>query len=338
IDLFAGKTVEFTNLKKSSLPSSGSILTAYVDGKMGDTITLIYRDGVITGNFTVDGQQYQLRFVGEQDGQALHVLHEIDPARYPQEHPSEFASGAVKPFNIQGARQDLSTDSAFDDGTSIDVMVVYTPAARLAAGGTTAMLNLIDLAVSETNAGYGNSGINTNLNLVNAHEVSYTETGSFYTDLSRLEGTSDGYIDGIHTIRDQVQADMVGMIIEDTQYCGLASAIMASASTAFQVTARTCATGYYSFAHEFGHLQGARHDWRVDPTNNSPFTYNHGYVKADQGWRTIMAYNDSGACSGGYCARLQYWSNPDVTYGAYPMGVSEGSTNAADNRKTLNQT
>ncbi len=51
-----------------------------------------------------------------------------------------------------------------------------------------------------------------------------------------------------------------------------------------------------------------------------------------------MAYNDSGACSGGYCTRLQYWSNPDVTYGAYPMGVSEGSTNAADNRKTLNQT
>jgi hypothetical protein len=47
-----------------------------------------------------------------------------------------------------------------------------------------------------------------------------------------------------------------------------------------------------------------------------------------------MAYGN--ACYG--CIRLQYWSNPNVQYGGLPMGVPEGQSQAADNRKTLNNT
>ena len=129
---------------------------------------------------------------------------------------------------------------------------------------------------------------------------------------------------------------MVTLIVENGGgYCGLASAIMASASTAFQVTARDgCMTGYYSFGHEFGHLQGAGHDHAAhgDYYVNSAFSYGHGYVYTPSLWRTVMAYNT--ACSPSYCTRLQYWSNPNVNY----MSVPTGTSNDEENYRVLNET
>jgi len=130
---------------------------------------------------------------------------------------------------------------------------------------------------------------------------------------------------------------MVGLIVENGgDYCGLASAIMATAANAFQVTDRSCATGYYSFGHEFGHLQGARHDTYVDPTN-TPYAYGHGYVHpgstASQRWRTVMAYNTRCADLGYNCTRLQWWSNPGKTWLGAPMGNA-----AARNFIVLNNT
>ena len=49
-------------------------------------------------------------------------------------------------------------------------------------------------------------------------------------------------------------------------------------NNAFNVTKRSCAVDNLSFPHELGRLMGARHDWYVDATNNSPYTFNHGYV------------------------------------------------------------
>jgi hypothetical protein len=42
-----------------------------------------------------------------------------------------------------------------------------------------------------------------------------------------------------------------------------------------------------------------------------------------------MAYD----CTGG-CPRLQYWSNPGVTYGGSPMGTASSN----DNHRVLNGT
>jgi len=344
LDLFEdiSVTAVVTQTKSASRESVSWI--GYLEDDPESQVTLVKSNDILQGNITSQEGMYQIRYVTRIiSGTVIHAVRQIDPSQFPPEHPPGFESGVLHsdeflpehPLDFEyGVQQG---DVAGDDGSVIDVMVVYTPAARSAVGGTAAMNTLVDLAVTESNSGYSNSGISTTLNLVHKVEVSYTESGNFSIDLNRLEGKTDGYMDNVHTLRDTYKADMVGLLIDDSTYCGLASTIMATESQAFQVTHYDCATGYYSFAHEFGHLQGARHDWRVDPTDNSPFTYNHGYVKADQGWRTIMAYNDP-ACSSGYCTRLKYWSNPDVSYGAYPMGVPEGSYHAADNRKTINNT
>ncbi|RJP49392.1 MAG: DUF1080 domain-containing protein [Anaerolineaceae bacterium] len=213
-----------------------------------------------------------------------------------------------------------------DTAARIDIMVAYTDDARAAAGGTPAIKATILTALNETNTSYANSGVTTRLRLVHVQEYSYTETGDLNTDLTRFRNTTDAYFTSIHSLRNTYGADMVGLIVENGgAYCGLASTIMATAATAFQVTDRSCATGYYSFGHEFGHLQGARHDTYVD-TNNTPYSYGHGYVHTGSTdynrWRTIMAYNNKCADLGYNCTRIQWWSNPAKTYHAAATGTA----------------
>jgi hypothetical protein len=96
-------------------------------------------------------------------------------------------------------------------------------------------------------------------------------------------------------------------------------------------------SGNYVVAHELGHNMAARHDWYEDDTSGAPFTYNHGHINFADGWRTVMSYNNP-ACTNGYCSRLPYWSNPNLTYGGDPLGVPEGEAYAAENYRTLNNT
>ena len=264
-------------------------------------------------------------------GNGVHAIHEVDPSAFPPE---------AEPIPVElpeGEAADAVPAAVADDGSVIDVMVVYTPSARGAVGGTTAMINMINLAVSETNQSYNNSGITQRLNLVHAAEVSYTSSGDFGTDLGRLQNDNDGYMDNVHTLRDSYHADEVVLIINNTQYCGIAY-LMTTVSTAFEENAFAvvhwdCATGYYSFGHEMGHNMGAHHDVYVATQGSGAYWYSHGYVNTIARWRTVMAYNAACSDLGFNCTRIPYWSNPSVTYGGAPTGTSN-----EDNHRTLNNT
>ena len=132
------------------------------------------------------------------------------------------------------------------------------------------------------------------------------------------------------------------MWVEAGNGCGIAYIMnpvsVAFAPWGFHVVVRGCATGNFSFGHEFGHIMAARHDRHVDPTDNAPFAFNHGWVSVANGWRTVMAYNTECAEAGVNCTRLQFWSNPDVQRNGVPMGSPAGQPDAADNRATLNAT
>ena len=263
-------------------------------------------------------------------GENLYRVIEIDQSQLKEDAPGlvDHEDPVVMAPNL---------DVAADAASSIDVMIIYTDDARVGEGGLGPMRARIDLAMAETKAAYINAGVLTRLRLVHTEEISYAETGHLDVDLNRLANPSDGILDKVHTLRNMYGADMVALIVNNGgNGCGLAKDILATAATAFQVTVRPlCMTGNYTFGHEFGHLQGARHDLYADSAS-SPYAYGHGYVDLTNRWRTVMAYNDECAATppNTYCPRLQYFSNPSVSYGGAPTG----ETGSSENAKVLNTT
>ncbi len=283
----------------------------------------------ISATIRVDGQLYKV--VPGVDGS--HAVMEIDEASMPMDHPP----GAIEELNHQSslnpnqftnmlANMDVVSASAPTTQATPDVkvLVAYTASAASASGDIN---GLIQLAVAETNTGYANSGIDATMTLVHSYQVNYTEVGH-QTDRDRFAGTNDGYMDEVHGLRDQYGADVAVIVNNRTEYCGIAKAIGADSSTAFATVHYDCATGYYSFGHEVGHLLGARHDPNNDPTT-TPYSYGHGYQHPGGDWRTVMAYN----CPGN-CTRINWWSNPNKTRN----GAVMGTTSQSDNARVLNQT
>jgi len=275
---------------------------------------MLVRDGkTITGNVHFGGQMYKIRPLKSGE----HAISAVDFSALPPEHPAEYG-------NLPTYKMPPTITAQAD--TVITVMVHWTSSAASASGNISA---LVDLAVAEANQGYTNSGVLIDLVLAHKSQVTYTQSSSFSTDLSRYRGTSDGYMDSVHTTRNSVAADVALLVINNSSSCGLASGIGSTASTAFADAHWDCITGYYSFAHEIGHLQSARHDINTDGTL-TPYAYGHGYrYTGSPSWRTIMAYN----CPAG-CPRLNYWSNPNKLYNGVPMG----NTTRADNTRVLNNT
>ena len=125
------------------------------------------------------------------------------------------------------------------------------------AGTEAAMSATIALAIAETNQAYADSGINTELRLVHEYrDETYVESSAsaFSRALNDITGTTDGVMDDVHTKREFWGADIVALIIDDSQYCGIAW-VGPRKQNMFSVTDWGCATGYYSFGHEIGHNQ-----------------------------------------------------------------------------------
>jgi GEVED domain/Metallo-peptidase family M12 len=288
------------------------------------------KEEIMVGSFKKGNKNFVISYLGD----GIHEIQERDHSKFEGcEEPS--IQNSLEAVVIQN-KENLSSAKV---NTSIDVLTVYTATARSAAGGTTAMNNLIDQAISETNSGYSNSNVTITLNSVHKAEITYSESSfNWSTTMTRLVGTSDGYMDSVHTLRNTYCADVVVLIVNDGAWCGLANSIMASSSGAFCIVSRTCATGYYSYGHEIGHLQGARHDRYVDNTDYSPYTYNHGRTYPTGRWRTVMAYNNACSAQGVSCTRVNYWSNPSVNYSGVATGISGGAGVGADNHLCLNNT
>ncbi len=218
----------------------------------------------------------------------------------------------------------------------IDVAVFYTPAARdFAGGGAAEMESLIESMVAETNVAYAASGVNQRLSLVAAREVAHTE-GDAPTDQERLVDRSDGTLDGVHAIRDEVAADVV-MLLGDYDR-GFAD-VMIQVSPDFEHRALGVASvsDVRWFAHELGHIMGLRHDRHLECHAGycSPAAFEDGYGYVNQEafeadapdsarWYTIMAYGAQCVSDGLDCEPVLRFSNPDRLWppgGGDPMGI-----------------
>jgi peptidyl-Asp metalloendopeptidase len=300
-----------------------------VDGAALSQVILVVEDGIMAGNIMANGEFYQVRAVGE----GIHAVRKIDQSKFPEEAPP------IPVHTSPDQSEPLAPSSGADDGSTIDVLVVYTVAA---ASSSSNIMAEIQLGIDETNQSYANSGITQRVRLVHAAQVNYTETGKSATDLTRLKNKSDGYLDEVHSMRDTYAADLVSFWVENMDACGIGylmtTVSTAFASSGFSVVMRDCATGYYSFGHEMGHNMGAHHDRYATKNEDGAYPYSHGYVYKLGKWRTVMAYNDECRDNGFDCTRIQYWSNPSVDYQGNPTGISQNTSNSASNALTLNNT
>lgn len=282
-----------------------------------NSVMIVRNGNKLTGTIRAKGQLYSLRPLRS----GGHAIARINEAKMPADHPAAYNFLPRIDMTKAGRASGVPTKAI----SVIRIMVVSTQSAVNASGD---IAGLVNLAVAETNQGYANSGVEITMQLAGQYTTSYVSSSSFSTDLSRFRGTTDGYMDTYHATRNTVAADVMMLLINNSSSCGLASGIGSTASTAFAVTHYGCATGYYSFGHEVGHLQSARHDPAADPST-SPYAYGHGYRSPTSAWRTIMAYN----CTSG-CPRINYWSNPAKTYGGQAMGT----TATSHNQRVLNNT
>jgi hypothetical protein len=302
-------------------------------GEPGSDVNLVSHGDAVVGTILSDNHLYKL----ESTAGGQHQLIEIDvDALPPDHHPVVVADSAV---DVAPATGDSSTPTALaDDGSQVDLLVVYTTTAKNQEGGQAAMEALIALGVDSANQAYSNSQINMQLRLVHTAEVAYTESGTIDTDLSRLRSTSDGIMDQVHQLRDQFKADLVALLVDNGGgFCGIAYVMTngpqaSFATSAFSVTARDCIAGH-TLAHEMGHNMGNAHDRATGGTG--VFPYSHGYRDEVGRFRTVMAY----ACPNVSCPRVKYFSNPRLLFNGRPLGIDPNvdAANSADNSRSMNE-
>lgn len=323
------KTTKISKNENNTISLFGEAVNGY------GQVALVLSDLGITGSLRTKTSLYKISPVANE----ITSISLINSSGFPEDHPrGELPLGsAPSPLtknngpnqsSKSNASPALQSSHAPNGGPSLGVLVVYT---QSVVNNTFDLNGLIQAAIDETNVSYGNSNMSQNVYLAHSMQVNYSESsaGDYEDHLYALSDLNDGKVDNIAALRDQYNADVAVLLVNDGAFCGIAY-VGAGSSDAYAVVTYYCASGTYtySFGHEIGHLLGARHDRFVD-SNNTPYQYGHGYVDPNENWRTIMAYSD--ACNG--CNRVQYWSNPDINYP--PTGQPMGTITYEDNARAL---
>lgn len=256
--------------------------------------------------FTVEGKKvygtiltpdgtYSIRPLA--DG-TTHAISKIDFSKFPPAEPPKAPTTGLQDLPPDsGSLNDLQLRKPTDTKVyNISVLVGYTPAAKAGSGNPE---QLAKHAIDLTNRTYRDAGIRANLVLAATTPVALTESGDYSKDLAAVRSMAT-----LKQARKLAKANLVIVMIDSPQYCGLASQIYASSPNAYAVVWYSCAADNMSLAHELGHLQGARHD--IDNDNSlTPFPYGHGFADGTRHVRDIMGYD----CPAG-CNRLPRWSAP----------------------------
>ena len=330
IELFGGESVRVEGDQVVELPGGDRVWTGKVRGEPLSRVTFASRRGVVSGvvdrAMTTGNELYEV----EPDGAGGQVLFQHAEARVA-------ASGESLEVEAGGAGRGAVPALGVGGGAVrvIDVMMLYTPASRVRYGQAGIEAKILQ-AVADANSAMENSRIPVRFSLVHLGEVAYVETGSMTAALMAMQRTADGILDEIHDLRDQHGADLTTLVDEDTSSCGL-SYLMSTpsagfAANAFSVVYSGCLASL-TLVHEWGHNLGCQHD-RANSVGQASYPFAYGWRQCSTNemmFRTVMSY----AC--GSAIRINYFSNPRLSYAGLPLGVDEAvdPANASDNARAV---
>ena len=277
-----------------------------IEGIDHSHVSFAERDGVVSGLINAISETFEVRTIGP----GAYAVSRVDVAAREGEREPLIDATA----DAMGAGMTSSPQIAADDRSLIDVLMLYTPAARTKLGGDAQIQALIAQIISDTNTIFGRSGITARVRLVGSQEFALTESTSMSTDLELV--THDA---AARTLRDLFRADLVQLLEDTAHECGVAWLLTSLGSTNFSgysIADVDCVSSYTP-THEMGHNMGSHHA----PEDNAVyalFDYSFGYKDAARGFRTVMAY----ACTLESCPRIPNMSNPAVSHSGGLTGTS----------------
>jgi len=301
----------------------------------GGNVILIQEENSIIGRIVAPGSDfvYSLEYLKPQAGGIFSRFTNRKCSGLPVTRIVKIDTRKLPPFDGDGvpvneiSPQPKGQPEALTvEGTiyPIDILFVYTPAAKILAGGNEAMELKVKEIILAMNTHHENSGTITRFREVHTAKINYVESGSHSTDLHRLRSPNDGHMDSVHSLRNQYGADVVVFIGDIIGACGSAYVL-----DPFSVNHYDCISSAV-VSHEVGHNQGMCHAPGDGGGCNSggyyPYSKGHRFngLSSIQ-WRTIMAYPPG--------TSIPYFSNPDVFYD----GVATGTSNR-DNARTADNT
>ena len=300
-----------------------------VDGAEGSVVVLTKARGVVTGFVNYEGQILEIQPAAG----GKHVLYSVDESKLPKGEP-------VRAPKLQGDAVGATVAdtgiSGTTDGTSVvqDVLVLYT-AASANRYGQASIESQIQSAIQSANQAYQNSEVGITLRLVGLQQSTIVEQSNMDSTVNVLQADS-----GVARIRDEAAADMVMLVSENSDYCGLANLMTSNSSSfapyAFGAVYSSCLSNQ-SLAHELGHQQGLMHDRSSSSgwAGVYPYSYGHRRCTSDStAFRDVMSY----PC--GSAPRVLLFSNPNLTWNGFPAGISYESdpANSAEAARSLNNT
>lgn len=250
-------------------------------------------------------------------------------------------------------------DAKASGPNDIDMLVLYTEEARVAAGGPAGQCNgpqdaagilaVINQALVDTNTSFANSQVTTRLGNVTIKRLVGFPLPNGIPNVSRDNAARNSA--NIQAERTAAGADVVSVLVDShvtlgvcgvafvqrpgctlptaTPGCGVGATFNAFA---YNVVSQTCAIVTDAFAHEFGHNLGGEHNPENGPTPaQASFPHSFGHF-VNGAFETVMSVRRPVGTP-----QILNFSNPNVVVGVQPTGVV-GTRNNALTVNTLSPT
>lgn len=289
-----------------------------VEGDALGQVLLTLERGVVVGRVVADGRVYEVRATGGRQ-----ELYEVDPEAGATCGTTGGPAGALERF-VPPVSSVMPPEGRGATPDTIGVLMLYSSATREALGVelNAFLQSLLDTA----NDHFIRSEAAGRIAYTDTREVSVPVSGSTLRTLLHLTDEDDGVLDEVHEWRQETEADLVTLLFEGGDWCGVGHIppAVGDLRQGFNILRWNCSQVLPNFAHELGHNLGLRHDAYVDMLPD-PFPYGRGYVSTEAGqpFRTVMAYDDACAASGVACPAVHYFSTPALTLQGEPLGEPE---------------
>lgn len=329
-----GNTIELTITKKQQAQNGDILLNAkFGENDQGSAVITLGKD-VTFANISSPDHSYTISV--DANKQAILVDNKLSKFDVNLQNDMVFSPNFEPMAHLKDAPKSAlkkSQSANMSGNNEVTILILYSDEF---ANGFTDPLARINQMIAFTNSAYARSGINIDLKLAHAQQLSFSNGTSPGTLLSQVR-TAVGAFSVVPGLRDQYYADMVAVLpfVSGGGVSGIAYVNGNNPNYSYSVTQFAVWGSDSVFAHELGHNLGSGHErLSANPSQGDPCSggytgYSCGHGSGSNG--TIMSYlNDS---PWGFV-----FSNPQLDCNGTPCGIASGNSNSADNKTSFNIT